>query len=64
MNIRRNKFQRNERGMATLVFITLLGIMMILVTVEASALFHLRRELNFMEQQQIKRLNPPPQPRI
>lgn len=53
-------FRKIQQGSATLVFITLLGIMMILVTVEARALFQLRRELNFLEQQQIKRLNPPP----
>jgi hypothetical protein len=42
-----------ENGMATLVFITLLAIMMILVTAEARALFHLHREVKFLEQQQI-----------
>lgn len=47
----------NKRGMATFVFIALLAIMMILVTAEARALFHLHREVNFLEQQQIKRLN-------
>ena len=46
--------------MATVVFIALLAIMMILVTAEGRALFHLRREVRFLEQQQIKRLNPPP----
>jgi hypothetical protein len=46
-----------ESGLATLVFITLLAIMMILVTAEAHALFHLHREVKFLEQQQIKRLN-------
>jgi hypothetical protein len=46
-----------ESGLATLVFITLLAIMMILVTAESRALFHLHREVKFLEQQQIKRLN-------
>ena len=41
--------------MATLIFITLLAIMMILVTAEARALFQLHREVKFLEQQQIKR---------
>lgn len=48
---------RAEDGMATIIFITLLAIMMILVTAEARALFHLHREVKFLEQQQIKRLN-------
>ena len=49
--------RRAERGTATLVFITLLAIMMILVTAEARALVQLHREVKFLEQQQIKRLN-------
>jgi hypothetical protein len=49
--------KRSEHGMATLIFITLLAIMMILVTAEARALFQLHREVKFLEQQQIKRLN-------
>ena len=43
--------------MATLVFITLLAIMMILVTAESRALYQLHREVKFLEQQQVKRLN-------
>ena len=46
--------------MATVVFIALLAIMMILVTAESRALFHLHREVKFLEQQQIKRLNSSP----
>jgi RNA polymerase sigma factor (sigma-70 family) len=49
--------ERNEGGMATLIFIVLLAIMMILVTAESSALFHLHREVKFLEQQQNKRLD-------
>jgi hypothetical protein len=49
-----------EAGSITLVFITLLAIMMILVMAESRALIHLRREVKFLEQQQMKRLNPPP----
>ncbi len=52
--------QRNERGLATMIFIILLAIMMILVTAESRALFHLHRETKFLEQQQIKRLNGSP----
>ena len=51
--------KRSERGMATVIFIALLAIMMILVTAESRALFHLHREVKFLEQQQIKRLNVP-----
>ena len=43
--------------MATFVCIALLAIMLILVTAESSALFHLHREVKFLERQQIKRLN-------
>ena len=48
--------KRNESGSATVVFIALLLIMVILVTVNGKALFRLHREVKFMEQQQIKRL--------
>lgn len=51
--------RRSERGLATMVFIILLAIMMILVMAEARALFNLHREVKLLEKQQIKRLNPP-----
>lgn len=57
MKIQRKKL--GESGMATVVFIALLAIMMILVTAESRALFTLHREVKFLEQQQIKRLNAP-----
>lgn len=68
MKLQRNNFsrrndgalaapKRGENGMATVIFIALLAIMMILVMAESRALFHLRREVKFLEQQQIKRLN-------
>jgi hypothetical protein len=50
---------RSEDGLATVVFIALLAIMMILVTAESRALLQLRREVKFLERQQIKRLNTP-----
>lgn len=50
----------NESGMATIVFIALLAIMMILVMAESRALFQLRHEVKFIQQQQIKRLNGQP----
>ncbi len=49
--------KRSESGSVTVVFIALLAIMAILVTVNGKALFRLHREVKFMEQQQIKRLN-------
>jgi len=52
--------QGDERGMATVVFIALLAVMMILITAEGRSLFQLRREVRFLEQQQIKRLNAQP----
>ena len=46
--------------MATVIFIALLAIMMILVMAESRALFHLHREVKLLEQKQIKRLNATP----
>jgi hypothetical protein len=58
MNISiKNPDRRTERGMATVVFIALLAIMMILVTTESRALLELRREVKLLEKQQIQRLN-------
>ncbi len=54
---RRRAPGHSEGGSATIVFITLLAIMVILVTVNGKALFRLHREVRFMEQQQVKRLN-------
>ena len=49
--------KRSEDGMATFIFIVLLSIMLALVMAESTALFHLHREVKFLEQQQIKRLD-------
>ena len=58
MKIQQTQLYRSgERGMATVVFIALLAIMMILVTAESRALYRLHREVKLLEQQQIKRLN-------
>lgn len=51
---------RGERGSITLVFVILLTVMMILIAAESSALWRLHREVKFLEQQQIKRLNHSP----
>ena len=56
MKIRPNN---SERGMATVIFIALLAIMLILVTAESRALIRLHREVKLLESQQIKRLNGP-----
>ncbi|HVU07257.1 MAG TPA: hypothetical protein VHG89_01795 [Verrucomicrobiae bacterium] len=53
----KNWSKKNESGLATVVFIALLAIMMILVTAETRALIQLRQENKLLEQQQIKRLN-------
>lgn len=57
--IRNSQFatRNSERGMISVIFIALLAIMMILLTANSRALLHLRREVKFMEQQQIKRLD-------
>jgi hypothetical protein len=52
--------RRSEGGMATLIFIILLSIMLMLVMVEVRSLFRLHTEVKLLEQQQIKRLNGPP----
>ncbi len=49
--------KRSEGGSVTVIFIALLAVMVILVTVNGKALFRLHREVRFIEQQQIKRLN-------
>jgi hypothetical protein len=60
MKIPREHFaRRRERGMATVLFIALLAIMLILVTAESRALLQLHREVKLLEQQQLKRLNAP-----
>jgi len=58
--LRKKNTCRIEDGLATILFIALLAIMLILVTAEARALIQLRREVKLLEQQQIKRLNASP----
>jgi hypothetical protein len=48
---------RRENGMATFIFIILLTIMMMLTMAELRCVVRLHREVKFLEQQQIKRLN-------
>jgi hypothetical protein len=49
--------RRHESGMATLLFIALLAIMMVLVTVETRSLIRLHQEVKLLEQQQMQRLH-------
>ena len=53
----KHSVRKHNQGLATIVFIALLAIMMILITAESRALFNLHREVKLLEQQQIKRLN-------
>lgn len=64
MKLQKEKFPspdrtgRKESGfVATVEFIALLTIMMLLAIANARALYHLHREVRFLEQQQVKRLN-------
>lgn len=59
MKIQQKKFRRQEEGMATIMFIALLTIMMLLAVANGMALIRLHREVKFVEQQQIKRLAGP-----
>jgi hypothetical protein len=49
--------KRKEGASATVIFIALLAIMVILVAVNSKSLFLLHREVKLLEQQQIKRLD-------
>jgi len=51
-----NPARAGERGMATFICIALLAIMLVLVTAESRALYHLHREMKLLEQKQIQRL--------
>lgn len=55
----RRPVAHREGGMATLIFIVLLGIMMILMMVETHSLIRLHDEIRLLERQQIQRLNGP-----
>ena len=55
-----NRQSSIEAGMATVLFIALLAIMLVLVMVETSSMIRLRREVKLLEQQQIKHLSGQP----
>ena len=46
-----------QRGSAVVVYLALLAIMVILSAANSNTLLHLHRELNLLDQRQIKRLN-------
>jgi hypothetical protein len=46
-----------QRGSAVVVYLALLAIMVILTAANSNTLLHLHRELNLLDQRQIKRLN-------
>ncbi len=50
--------QRKQNGSAIVVVLALLGIMLLYVAANVRALHHLGRELKYVEQRQIQRLNP------
>ena len=57
MKIQPKTFCRNENGMATVIFIALLAIMMMLVTANVRTLLRLHTMEKFVEQKQIQRLD-------
>jgi Tfp pilus assembly protein FimT len=57
MKIQSSKTFSRHDGMATILFIALLAIMLVLVAANLHALTRLHREVKLLEQQQIKRLD-------
>jgi hypothetical protein len=53
----KKNLRQNERGLVTFVFIALLAIMVIFATAGSRMLFHLHREIQLVERQQIQRLD-------
>ncbi len=49
--------RRRQRGSAVVLYLALLGIMVILSAANTNTLLHLHREMNLLDQRQIKRLN-------
>jgi hypothetical protein len=46
-----------SRGSATVVFLALLGIMLVLIAAGEKSIFHFQRELKLTEKKEIERLN-------
>jgi hypothetical protein len=59
MNISSSIFaaQHRQHGSAVVVYLALLAIMVILSAANTNTLLHLHREMNLLDQRQIKRLN-------
>ena len=52
--------QRGERGSATILVLALVAIMMVFLTTNQRVLYNLKREVRLVEQQQLKKFQPPP----
>ena len=49
-----------ERGSATILVLALVAIMMVFLTTNQRVLYNLKREVRLVEQQQLKKFQPPP----
>ena len=52
--------QGGERGSATILVLALVAIMMVFLTTNQRVLYNLKREVRLVEQQQLKKFQPPP----
>lgn len=50
---------KRERGSATILVLALVAIMMVFLTANQRVLYHLKREVRLVEQQQLKKFQPP-----
>lgn len=61
MNLTLNSKPRTQResGSATVLVLALVAIMMVFLTANQRVLYHLKREVRLVEQQQLKKFQPP-----
>ena len=52
-----HNLKKNEDGLATILFIALLAILLLLVSASSMSLINLHHQVKFLEQQQVKRFN-------
>ncbi len=52
--------QGGERGSATILVLALVAIMMVFLTTNQRVLYNLKQEVRLVEQQQLKKFQPPP----
>ena len=52
--------QGGEGGSATILVLALVAIMMVFLTTNQRVLYNLKREVRLVEQQQLKKFQPPP----